>query len=158
MEEVTVAVENYFSDAGFEGFFSDCFAHGSSDFDFGALFDAFGGGGNKGFAGEVVDELYVDLFVATEDSHAGTGSSAGDAAAAASLDFISSVLEIMMVSIYLFGTGSLAGFTTNNFANKLDTFALVGFGLTQGADLGTYLAQELLVVAGEDNQRVFVTF
>ena len=64
----------------------------------------------------------------------------------------------MMVSIYLFGTGSLAGFTTNNFANKLDTFALVGFGLTQGADLGTYLAQELLVVAGEDNQRVFVTF
>ena len=80
-----------FAATGFEGFFSDCFAHGSSDFDFGALFDAFGGGGNKGFAGEVVDELYVDLFVATEDSHAGTGSSAGDAAADASLDFISSV-------------------------------------------------------------------
>jgi hypothetical protein len=37
----------------------------------------------------------------------------------------------MMVSIYLFGTGAFAGFTTNNFANKLDTFALVGFGLAQ---------------------------
>ena len=65
MEQVTVAVENYFVDAGFEGFLSDSFAHGGSDFDFGALFNAFGGGCNKGFAGEVVDELYVDLFAAS---------------------------------------------------------------------------------------------
>ncbi len=63
-----------------------------------------------------------------------------------------------MVSIYLFGTGSFAGLTTNNFANKLDTFALVGFGLAERADFGAHLAEELLVVGGEDDQRVLVTF
>ena len=58
----------------------------------------------------------------------------------------------------LLGTGGLAALATDYLTDKLDTFALVGFGLAERADLGAYLAEELLVVALKDDQRVFVAF
>ena len=54
--------------------------------------------------------------------------------------------------------GGLTGFLSDLFAHEADTFALVGFRFTIGADLVADLAEKLLVVALEGDERVLTFF
>ena len=57
----------------------------------------------------------------------------------------------------LFGRCALAALATDDLADKFDTFSFVGLGLAQRADLCANLSEKLLVVALENDERVFVT-
>jgi len=54
-------------------------------------------------------------------------------------------------------TCALTRLTTDDFALETDTLTLIRLRHTEGADLGAHLTEQLLVCAGEDDQRVLVT-
>ena len=58
----------------------------------------------------------------------------------------------------LLGTCRLTGLSADLFAYEQDTFALVRLGLTERANLGTNLSEELLVAGLQDDEWVLVTF
>src|SRR4051812_6247989 len=67
--------------------------------------------------------------------------------------FIELILLIPHSSRLLFAS-SLTSFLTNNFTHIADTFTLVRLGLTQTADLGGHLADQLLVDTFQRDRRI----
>ena len=91
VEKVSVAVKNDFGDSGFESLLGDILAYLGGNLALGAFLDTLGRSGTESHTCKVVDELDVNLLVATEHGHAGTLSGTGDLAADAGLDFISTL-------------------------------------------------------------------
>ena len=91
MEEITITVENYFSDAGGKSLFSDSLADLGRNFNLGASFETFRGSRHESLADLVVDYLDINLLVAAEDRHTGTCGGARHFTTDTGLDFISSL-------------------------------------------------------------------
>ena len=90
MIEITVTVENDSSDTGFESLLRNELADFSGLLLLGACLHAEGGCGAQCGAGEVVDDLNIDLLVAAEHRHAGALGSTGDLVANSILNLDSS--------------------------------------------------------------------
>ena len=89
MEEITVTVENDFGDACGDSLLSDILTYLGSNLALCTFLDTLGRSCADGLAGEIVDELNVNLLVAAEHRHAGTLGGAGNLAADAGRVFFS---------------------------------------------------------------------
>jgi len=117
VEKVSVTVKNYFTYAGFEGLLCYCTAYLCGYFAFRTFSKAFRRGRYKGYPGKVVDELNIDLLIATENTHAWTLSRSRNLSADAGFDFISS-LNLAYHDFFVF-----AGFTL--LSSTSDWFELI---------------------------------
>ena len=82
MIQITVAVEHHFGDAGGQSAGGDFFADEFRFLAFGHFLvgDAgqLGGGAHEGYASLIVNDLHVDVAVASEHGHSGAHGSAAD--------------------------------------------------------------------------------
>lgn len=137
MVEVTITIEYYSGDASCKCSLGSGFAYLESLLLLGASLEAEGRSVTESVASLVVDDLNVDLLVATEDAHAGTLSGSGDLIANAELDFRASCFfcfchNLKRVALGgLLSASALTTLATDNFADVEDTLALVRFGLAE---------------------------
>ena len=161
MIKIAVTVEDHGVDTGGLGHFGDCLAHHGCLFALRNLCvaDVGGGGGcgDEGMAGEVINQLHIDVAVTSVNRHSRTFGSAADSLANSLFNPVSSVYFLISHCtkfLRLFISG-LTGFLSNHFAHETDTFSFVGFRFTIGADLVADLAEELFVVTFEGDDGVF---
>ena len=100
MIQISVAVEHDFGDAGGEGAGGDFLAHEFGLLALGHLLGGdigqLGGSGHEGHAGLIVNNLHIDVAVASENGHSGTDRSTADNLADAVFNPCSSIFFLIV--------------------------------------------------------------
>ena len=157
MIDIAAAVKHDFFDALLEGTLGDHGADLLRGLDvaavaFKALLHA--GRGGEGVAGDVVDDLGIDVVLAAEYAQAGSLGGTGDLAAYSlmALDALASGIGLLIIQAHLrlLGAG-LAFFAADRLVVVLDALALVRLGRSLTTDFGCKLADLLLVDTLDDD-------
>ena len=152
------------SDALLEALLGDVLANLLSSFDVAAVsveIFVHAGSAGQGHALLIIDDLSVDVLGRAENIQTGTSSSAADLAAdttvaAQTSNVLISLVDHNVSPLLLFTLAGFAFLTDDILANIADTLAFVRLGRADTADLGSELADFLLVDTGAPRVKVNV--
>ena len=145
------------SDALLEALLGDVLANLLSSFDVAAVsveIFVHAGSAGQGHALLIIDDLSVDVLGRAENIQTGTSSSAADLAAdttvaAQTSNVLISLVDHNVSPLLLFTLAGFAFLADDILANIADALALVRLGRADTADLGSELADLLLVDTGD---------